>query len=193
METWKQVVGMDNYEVSNQGSIKSNDRQVRWSHHNKTGMSLRKGKILKGIPRIFNNNITYIQHGFSENGITKIHHAHRIVAKAFIPNPKNKPQVNHKDGNGQNNKVTNLEWVTRSENAIHARQVLGRKAWHKGNMGKNTPTAKKVNQHSLCGILIKEWTCASDAVRQIGAESSCITRCCKGQSLTHKGFKWSYG
>lgn len=58
-----------------------------------------------------------------ENGKRKHHKVHRLVAKAFIPNPQNKKQVNHKDGNKQNNSVTNLEWVTDRENKEHQKRL----------------------------------------------------------------------
>lgn len=57
------------------------------------------------------------------NGRRKHHKVHRLVAKAFIPNPEGKQQVNHKDGNKQNNSITNLEWVTDEENKIHQKLI----------------------------------------------------------------------
>lgn len=64
----------------------------------------------------------YKEVNLSNNGITRTLLVHRIVAKAFIPNPHNKPEVNHKDGNKANNHVDNLEWVTVEENNLHAKE-----------------------------------------------------------------------
>lgn len=63
----------------------------------------------------------------SNGGRCKKIYLHRLLAEAFIPNPENKPQVNHKDGDKLNNYIANLEWVTPSENGIHSYRVLGNK------------------------------------------------------------------
>ena len=66
------------------------------------------------------SNTVYSRVPLWKDGITQWHHVHRLVASAFLLNPFNKPQVNHKDGNTSNNVVSNLEWVTASENVQHA-------------------------------------------------------------------------
>lgn len=190
-EIWKDVIGYEDlYQVSNLGRVKSLDKTIKVCRSKgKEYQLVVKGRILKSIP---------IKTGYSQVGLTdkngklKVCLLHRLVAQAFIPNPENKPQVNHKDGNGRNNYLSNLEWCTISENGLHAYRILGHKVWHKGKTGKRTPTARKVRQLNLDGSLVKEWDCASDAVRANGFDSGSITHCCRGESKTHKGFIWEY-
>ena len=105
-EIWQPIKGYKGiYEVSNLGKIKS--------------YALDKPHIKK---------LSYKRMGYPytmlyKNGRGQWVNIHRLIAKTFIPNPKNKPQVNHIDGNKQNNKVSNLEWVTHSENTIHAFKI----------------------------------------------------------------------
>ena len=100
-EVWLDVHGWENiYEVSSFGRIRNKETgHIKAFHITKFGycrLTLYKGKL------------------------SKKYAVHRLVAEAFIPNPQNKPQVNHIDGNKQNNRVDNLEWVTQTENMIHA-------------------------------------------------------------------------
>lgn len=77
------------------------------------------------IPRVMKQQLLMGYPSVEIDG--KRYYIHRLLAEAYIDNPQNKPQINHKDGNRTNNNIDNLEWVTNSENQIHKFKVLGRK------------------------------------------------------------------
>ena len=115
-EEWKDIIGYEGlYQVSNLGRVKSMNRVIYYSDGRKFNYysQILKVNINK---RNYNNNIVHLY----KNGIRKAIPVHRLVATSFIVNNDNLPEVNHIDGNRNNNKVENLEWSSRKDNMKHA-------------------------------------------------------------------------
>ena len=148
IEIWKNINGLDGYQVSNFGSV----RHIKVTYLKAETRPIKKTKYCQA-------RVTIKKKKYS---------VHRLVAEAFIPNNDNKPQVNHKDGNALNNCVDNLEWCSAKENTRHAIQNGLRKLKVPLNKykyicdeyknGKNmVEIGKEFNVHSTCirTILIK--------------------------------------
>ena len=113
-EYWVPIPGYENYyEISNLANIRSINRSIL----TKSGY-LKPEKERTLTQRISNKG--YLTVTLSKNGQSNTKAVHRLLAQAFIPNPDNKPIINHRNGNKLDNAIDNLEWVTYSENAFHA-------------------------------------------------------------------------
>lgn len=168
MEKWKDIKGYEGlYQVSDQGRVKSFVRR-------------KEGKILK-------LQTTYKGYLSVKVGGKRVA-VHRKVAKAFIPNLDNKPQVNHIDGIKTNNNVDNLEWCTNSENQIHANK-LGLRRTPKGEEVYNSIP---VLQYDMKGNFIKRWGSQTTASEELKISHSQINACClkKRHYKSAGGFIW---
>ena len=137
-EVWKDIPGYEGlYQASTSGSIRSLDRVYECvSPLGRSYTQIRRGKVM--LPSV--NFDGYLNIQLTKDSKSKTLFVHRLVAMTFILNPENKPQINHKDKNRQNNEISNLEWVTQSENMQHAvctGALLG------GNRGKHLSEATK--------------------------------------------------
>jgi hypothetical protein len=106
---------------------------------------------------------------------------HRLVASTYIPNPNNLPQVNHKNGDRMDNRIDNLEWITRKGNIQHSEKLKLRRI-HK----------KQVIQLTVDNTPIAEFESIAEAERLTGVDHRHISRVCNGNGLTAKGFKWEF-
>lgn len=116
-EIWKDILGYEGiYQLSNLGKVKALEL---WKSHGGSGILLHKEKVLKTGK--YKKGYEHVN--LCKNAITDKKVIHRLVAEYFIPNPDNKPCVNHIDGNPANSRVDNLEWCTYRENVDHARRT----------------------------------------------------------------------
>lgn len=126
----------------------------------------------------------------SKHGSDKHLYVHRLLALAFIPNPRNKPEVNHKDGNKLDYSLGNLEWATSKENSLHAVHRLGIKLAIVGKIGATHPRSKKVQQLTQDGELLAEFGSILEAERVTGCNAMSISRTANGKQELGNGFKW---
>lgn len=117
-EVWRDVPGyVGHYQVSTYGRVKSLLRIIRYPYRTKTSYKICKPQIILSHKTKWGG---YLSVGLAMHSIKKKFKVHRLVAMAFISNPEKKPFINHKNGIKTDNRVINLEWCTRSENATHA-------------------------------------------------------------------------
>ena len=179
-EIWKPVVGYEGfYEVSNIGRVRSLARIVECSDGRKRKI---KDRTLKGSS--YSGGYSGVT--LHKDGCAKSVNIHRIVAEAFVPNPLEKEEVNHKDENPSNNHASNLEWVTHKENINYGTRT---------ERARETTTklqGKAVQQFSKDGKLVAEYESISIAYRATGAFISNIVKCARGEYKTAGGYIWKY-
>lgn len=184
VEIWKPVVGWeDSYMVSNFGRVKSLDR---WIKTGRGGLQFREGVILKG--KLDKDGYPHL--GLYKNGKCKFFTIHRLVAQAFLPNPNNLPQVNHKDENKTNNCVDNLEWCNAKYNINYGTRNNRISNVQRNDKKKSKPVVQLTLDNKISGI----YPSIKEAARQIGIGSTEISKCCKNKPKhnTAGGFKWLF-
>ncbi len=118
-EIWKDIKDYEGYyQISNFGNVRSVDRYVTQEMPQNKCMATR---LLKSVPlKVTTRKLGYQVVEFNKDNKRKVFYIHRLVADAFIDNPDNKQEVNHKDYNPSNNHVENLEWTTHKENSLYS-------------------------------------------------------------------------
>ena len=163
-EIWKDIKDYEgHYQVSNLSRVKS--------------IKFGKERILKPVTDRHGYSIV----GLWKNNKQKTYKVHRLVAEAFIPNPYNLPQVNHKDENPLNNNVNNLEWCNSKYNCnfgTRIERITKRRS-------------KTVLQYDLEGNFIREWKSTAECGRN-GFNQAHVAACCQGKLKKHKDSIWRY-
>lgn len=156
MEVWKDIDGYEGrYQISNKGRVRNAESILKTFECGSGYCEIILTKCRKRTPKLI----------------------HRLVAEAFLPNAERKREVNHKDGNKHNNDVSNLEWVTPSENQMHSHRVLGSKSFQ-----------RKV----VCVELQRTFESIKDAATKLELKSPLIWKCCNGTQRTTGGYHWKY-
>ena len=178
-EIWKDIEGYEGlYQVSNLGRVRSLDKVLPCNVNGIMTTRVRHGLIRK--PHIGQTGYHYVL--LRDGKRCKNYRVHRLVADAFIPNPQNLPEVNHKDEDKSNNRADNLEWCSSSYNHCYG-TTIERAA---------SKIHRAVCQFDKNDRLIREFVSVTEAAKAVGTSTTQISGCCKGKTKSAKGYRWKY-
>ena len=178
VEVWRDIDGFNGYQVSNLGNVRS-------LNYNGTGNTQLLRPSLSGLGRGYKSVSMQVEDVVIRRNI------HRLVARAFIPNPNDLPEINHIDEDGTNNRVNNLEWCDRAYNLNY------------GNRTQKFIDAKSIPilQYSLDNVFIKEWKSQTEICKELGLDKGSLSHCLHGYRVkegvkcpvySYAGYKWKY-
>lgn len=171
-EIWKEIEGYEGlYEISNLGRVR------RMAHVQRT--NFRIFQVPSKIIALNKVGAGYMQAPLRKEGKTTHHLVHRLVAKHFIPNPNNLPQVNHLDEDKTNNIVTNLQWVSPHDNLVYGHR-----------MEKIRKPVLMISR--ITNEVVKEFDSITDAANFIGKPHNAICMCLKGKRKSAYKYYWKY-
>lgn len=181
-EIWKDIEGYEGlYQVSNLGRVKS---MGNGNSNRSKEIIMKQTKNMKGYPMII----------LCKEGVCKGFSVHRLVATAFLPNPDNLPQINHKD----EDKTNNMVWVNEDGSIDYNKSNL-EFCTPKYNVNYGTRTEKVVKalsipvlQFTKSGEFIRKWDSIIQVERELGISNSNISMCCKGKRKSAYSYKWQY-
>ena len=190
-EIWKDIEGYEGfYKISNFGNVLS----LNYGKH---------GYAKQLVPKVNNSGRLWVE--LAKYGDKRQFLIHRLVGNAFIPNPDNLPQINHKDENIKNNCVENLEWCTNDYNLMYTYKrhpekynvkdiMHGGYAKHRRNHARKNESRKgiRINQLDSDGNIVKCWDNSRIIFVETGMSDWSISECCRGKRKTAYGFRWQY-
>lgn len=191
-EIWKDIEGYEGlYMISSMGRVKSVDRQVRKENYFRT---VRENFLKQRLGKH-----GYVQVTLCKDGRMKTYLIHRLVAKAFIPNPESKPYIDHINTIKTDNRTDNLRWVTRKENGQNPLSRLHRSECQKGEkncmygkFGKEHNRSIPIVQLTMDGKYIRGWDCTRQVERELGFRSNNICSVLRKRTNSAHGYKWMY-
>jgi hypothetical protein len=197
-EEWKPIKNCSYYLISNRWRVKSLDKTISFNNHGTMCSYVKKGRVLK--PSLLKQGYLVVSIFYDGSPDKKLCKIHRLVAEAFIPNPENKPQVDHIDTNPSNNVVTNLRWVTSLENQNNPTTLnrLRESLTQYNKSEAHKLTVQRTQGHSVLqfdkrtGAFIAEYPSINEAAIALNTTACCIKRVCDGIRKYHRSWIFKY-
>lgn len=188
VEIWRHIPDYENiYKLSSYGRVKSLKRMIYPRTYPQYPCYSKPEQLLKNCI----NSAGYCIVSLCKSGKVTSFHVHVLLGICFLNNPGNKPCINHRNGVKIDISLSNLEWNTYKENAIHS-YANGLQKPIKGRTGSKCASSKRIMQLTMDGELIKIHDAVRDAARELHIDNSHISACARGLYSFARGFKWKY-